>query len=253
VRVLSFLVKGTLALALAAFNVMPAMSQPFQPIRKLTTWYTDRRLVDIEIIGSTSLLPDRHELEPERVLRFRLERAYIQTLIAERGPGFEIVRFAFDMESGLADSLILAVSQGGRVHEDIPGVPVVSLADRLTRTLLVSLQSDESAAALRSGSERIAKCLGAPITEGLWAYEWEGRSDCRRSSYPNGSRYVVSYRDDLTLQLDCHGSAFPSIDCVLRFPFEGFGAGVTFHRDHLPKWRDMIEFASSFLKSKQYR
>jgi hypothetical protein len=134
-RPVRFLVEGTLALALAVFNVMPAKSQPFQPIRKLITWNTDRGLVDIEVVGSTSMLPDRHTLEPDRVLRFRLERAYVDTLLAERGPGFEIVTFVFDMETGLPASLILAVSQGGRFHEDISGVPHVSQVDRLSLTL----------------------------------------------------------------------------------------------------------------------
>jgi hypothetical protein len=252
VRAVRFLVEGTLALALAAFNVMPAMSQPFQPIRKLTTWYTDRSLVDIEIIGSTSLPPDRHELEPERVLRFRLERAYVQTLIAERGPGFEIVTFGFDMETGLADSLILAMSQTGRVHEDIPGVPVVSLTDQLKRTLLVSLQSDESAAALQRASEAIGKCRGAAIQDDLLTFEWAGRPNCRKPSFPRGAQYVAIH-DDLMLRIECHEESFPGIGCDLRFPFEGFAARVTFHRDHLLKWREIVDRVARFLNSKQYR
>ncbi len=44
-----------------------AMAQPFDPVRELTTWYTDRSLIDIEVVGSTSMLPDIHRLEPERV------------------------------------------------------------------------------------------------------------------------------------------------------------------------------------------
>src|ERR1700684_2577755 len=53
-----------------AGGITQASGQPFSPIRKLSSWYTDRSLVDIEITGSTSLLPDIHRLEPERLLRF---------------------------------------------------------------------------------------------------------------------------------------------------------------------------------------
>jgi hypothetical protein len=250
-NMIRLLIEATLVLALTALGAMPAISQPFQPIRKLTTWYTDRSLVDIEIVGSTSLLSDSHRLEPGRVLRLRLERAYIQTLLAERGPGFEIVSIAFDMESGLADSLIVAASPG-RFSEHIPGVPVVSQSERMRRTIVLSIQSDHSAATLQDASEVIAKCRGAPIADLLWTYEWQGRTDCSRSSFPNGVRYVAAYRDDLMIQIECQGSAFPSIDCGLLLPFEGFGVKVMFHPEHLQEWRVVMEHATAFLKSKQY-
>jgi hypothetical protein len=34
------------------------VAQAFNPIHALTSWYTDRNLVDIEIVGSTSMLPE---------------------------------------------------------------------------------------------------------------------------------------------------------------------------------------------------
>jgi hypothetical protein len=245
-------IKGVLVVALTVLNAVPTMSQSFQPIRNLTTWYTDRRLVDIEIIGSTSLWPDRHQLQPERMLRFRLERAYVQTLIAERDPGFEIVNFSFDMETGLADALIIAVSRGGRFHEDISGVPRMSQAERLKRGLLIALQSDEPAAALQRGSEGVAKCRGARITDDLLDYDWQGQSDCRRPSLPKGSRYIAVY-NDLTLGIECREEKFRGIGCHIRYPFEGFAVKIGFHRDHLLKWREMIERTNEFLRSKQYR
>jgi hypothetical protein len=228
------------------------MSQPFQPIRKVITWNTDRSLVDIEVVGSTSMLPDRHTLEPDRVLRFRLERAYVDTLLAERGPGFEIVMFAFDMETGLPASLILAVSQGGRFHEDISGVPHVSQVDRLRRTLLISLHSDDSAELLQRATEAIGKCRGAAIQDDLLTFEWAGRPNCRKPSFPKGAQYVAIH-DDLMLHIECQEESFPGIGCNLRFPFEGFAARVTFHRDHLLRWREIVDRAARFLNSKQYR
>jgi hypothetical protein len=198
------------------------------------------------------MLPDRYTLEPDRVLRFRLERAYVDTLLAERGPGFEIVRFAFDMESGLADSLIIAVSHGGRFHEDIPGVPHLSQADRLKRSLLIGLQSDEPAAALQHGSEGIAKCRGAQITDDLLVYDWQRQTDCRRPAFPKGSLYVAVYRD-LMLRIECQEEDFPGLGCHILYPFKGFAVKVSFHRDHLLKWREVIDHADEFLNAKQYR
>jgi hypothetical protein len=256
-QVISALASGVrlaiVVLAFTALNYTPVMGQPFKPVRKLTSWYTDRSLIDIEIVGSTSLLPDVHQLEPERVLRFRLERAYVHQLLTQDKPGFEIVGFGFDMPTGLADSLIAAVSQSGRFHEDIPGVPRVADADRVRRTLFIALASDNSAAALRRGSSAREKCRGAPLGNGLFAYEWQGRSGCNRPSYAKITRQLALYDDDLLLSIDCREESFRGLGCKLRFPFEGFGAQVTFHRDHLPRWREIVEFASAFLKSKQYK
>jgi hypothetical protein len=69
---------------------LSAVAQPFNPVRKLTTWYTDRSLIDIEIVGAITTT-DTHKLEPSRVLRFRLERAYVSSLRAKDQAGFESV------------------------------------------------------------------------------------------------------------------------------------------------------------------
>ena len=75
-----------LAVALAATVRPGAEDRPFKPLRtKLyTPWNTERELVDIEIVGSTSRNPNSPRLEPERVLRFRLEKAYVSALLAEQ-------------------------------------------------------------------------------------------------------------------------------------------------------------------------
>jgi hypothetical protein len=239
------------ALILVAFSGTSLTAQPFQPIRRLTTWYTDRTPVDIEIVGSTSLLPEWHKAEPDRALRFRLERAYVQTLLADRGPDFTIVGFGFDTETGLPDSLITAVAQKGRFHEDIPGVPVVSWSDRARRTLALTLKSDESAATLVRMSGEVARCRGAAVRRDLLSYEWAGREGCRRPVYPKGSRYIAVY-DQLMLLVECQEEQFPGLGCTLHFPLDGFAVEVAFHRDRLLNWNEVVAQASSFLKSKQY-
>lgn len=243
----------TVGLLVGAINVALAMDEPFNPLRKLDTWYTDRSLIDIEVIGSTSLVPAFHRLEPERVLRFRLERAYVHTLFTEREPGFEIVNLGFDTETGLAESLFFAATLPGRFHEDIPAVPAVSDFNRFQRTLLISIKSNLSAASLQHASNVIASCRGALLANELLAYEWEGRGkNCDRPSYPKGSKYVAVYDDDLLLKIECHEEDFWGLGCTVRIPFEGFGPQVTFHRSNLPKWRQVVDRASAFLKSKLY-
>jgi len=244
-------------LAAASIICIAAMgrtsAQPFNPIRELTTWYTDRSVIDIEIIGSTSLVRQTHKLEPERTLRFRLERAYIQFFRAQKEPGFELATFGFDMETGLADSLLSAVALSGRFHEDLPGVPHVPQLERMRRSLLISLESDSSMRSLRNLSDSLRQCRGALVGNALWAYERRGRPNCYPPAFPTGSQYVAPFDDELLLQIQCQEQSYSGIGCGLRFPFKGFGVEVRFHRDHLPKWREMIDRAKSFLESKQYR
>lgn len=241
-----------IGLLVSAINVALGTDEPFKPIRKLTTWYTDRNLIDIEIVGSTSLVPQFHRIESERVLRFRLERAYVQTLQTEAEPGFEIVGFGLDMETGLADSLIVAVSLHGSLSENIPGIPHLSDSERVQRTLFIKLRSDMSSATLERGSAGFAECRGVALGNELFAFEWEGRSRCLGPSYPKGSKYVAQYDNGLMLSIECHEPEFSGFGCSFRFPFKMFGAEVTFHRDHLSRWRDMATRASAFLESKRY-
>jgi hypothetical protein len=64
---------------------------------------------------------------------------------------------------------------------------------------------------------------------------------------------VANYGNNLALRIQCQAESFPGMGCHLRFPFEGFGVDLNFHRDHLMQWRTMIDRADAFLKSKQYR
>ena len=233
--------------------IAAAQERPFNPIRKLTTPPTDRSVVDLEIVGSTSLLPEVHKLEPERVLRFRLERAYIDTLLTRAEPGFEIMSFRFDTKTSLPMSLFDAVSLRGPFHEDISGIPDLSHLELIQRALAVSLTSDMSASTLEHGSENIAKCRGAEKSNGLFAYNWEANRRCFLPSYKRGSQYVVHYKDRIFTRIVCRNKEFPSLDCDLLFPFDNFGVRVNFNHVHLADWEQVIDRSTEFMRSKQYR
>jgi hypothetical protein len=245
-------VAGAFALLLSTHSFGLA-AEPFKPSHKLTTWYTDRTPIDIEIVGSSSMLPEFHHLEPVRTLRFRLERAYVDFLVTKGEPGFDIVHFSFDMETGLPEALYFAVGNKRRFHEDFAGVPILPIAERARRTLNISLSSDESAAVLQRNSEVYRKkCQGTPAGNGLWVYEWKDRLEsCVRVVYPNGVAYLADFDGSLLL-IVCQEERFPGTGCTLHFPFKGFAVELSFHRDHLRDWRAMIGKANQFLLSKEY-
>jgi hypothetical protein len=248
-------VRIVILIAITATSVaLGAETQPFKPVRELTTWYTDRTPIDIEIVGSSSMLPESHHLEPERTLRFRLERAYVVAIIAKSEPGFDIADFSFDMETGLPESLFFAVANKGKFHEDFAAVPILSNAERAHRTLNMSISSDASAAMLEHASEVYRKkCLGAPVGNGLSIFEWKDRLEyCQQPVYPNEADYVADYDGGLALRIVCQEERFPGTGCKLHFPFNGFAVELSFHRDHLRDWRMMIDRASEFLLSKEY-
>jgi hypothetical protein len=246
-----------IAILIAIIGISVALgaeTQPFKPVRELTTWYTDWTPIDIEIVGSSSMLPESHHLEPERTLRFRLERAYVVAIIAKSEPGFDIVDFSFDMETGLPESLFFAVANKGKFHEDLASVPILSNAERVRRTLNISISSDASAVVLEHTSEVYRKkCIGAPLGGGLSIFEWKDRLEyCQQPVYPNEADYVADYDSGLALRIVCQEERFPGTGCKLPFPFKGFAVELSFHRDHLRDWRMMIDKASEFLLSKEY-
>jgi hypothetical protein len=242
-----------LVLATAA---LPAGAQPFNPLREkvYTPWNTDRDLVDIEIVGSTSTSPEFHRLEPERVLRFRLERAYVTALLAQEEPGFEIIGFALDVDTGLPESLLQAVSRKGPSHRDIPGVPILPQLQRFQRVLSIELHSDNSTEPLERKSRVAAQCRGRELESKLFENNSAGGEQCRVPDYPPGlRRYIAPYEGDLSLIIVCRDYPVPTIDCELQFPFRGFGATLNFYHEQLPKWRASVNNAIEFLKSKEYR
>jgi hypothetical protein len=250
-RILLTVMLGNLCVIAAAATDQP---MPFNPIHKLSTWYTDRTLVDIEVTGSTDLVPEFHHLEPDRVLRLRLERAYIDQLITQPEPGFEIFGLSFDATTDLPSSLYFAVGNKGRLHETVPGVEPLSPGEAAQRTLLLLTQSNWAASTLKKATDVNRQCAGEKIDDGLWKYEWSGRSGCRASAYHDGMKYVADYASDLALTIECQKQTFVGlIACAMMFPFDGFGIRLGFHSDRLRQWRETVDHAEVFLKSKQYR
>ena len=125
--------------------------------------------------------------------------------------------------------------------------------ERLTRLLNLTIASDHSARSLQRISRPITKMRRQANQSKLLPYEVSDQNGCRRSSYPNGSRYIAKFDGDLLLQVECQKPSFPGTGCHLNFPFEGFAVRVSFHRNHLARWRDVVDRAASFLKSSEYR
>src|SRR6185312_4773214 len=187
-------------------GAMPAQPLAFNPVRSLTTWYTDRTPIDIEIVGG---------FDSKSILRFRLERAFVQYLIAHERM---IVSLGLDRDSGLPASLFSAVSPKGEL-ERIPGVPSVPVPERLTRLLNIKIASDSSALSLHQTSDRLRTCAGEPEDKDLLAFNADNSGRCRRSSFPRGSRHIAKYDDDLLLPIQCHEPGFRGTGCRIRFPF----------------------------------
>jgi len=230
-------------------------AQPFHPLRGnfYTVWNTDRDLVDIEIVGSTEVTPQSRKLDPERVLRFRLERAYVSSLLTKE-PGFEIVGFNFDIDTRLPESLLLAVWTKGPSHRDIPGLPILSQSERLQRSLFIIFHSNISPDSLENKSRTIAQCRGQQLESGLFENNSAGGKPCALPKYrPGLRRYIAPFDADLSLIITCWEEPSPGIDCELQFPFRGFGTELRFNHAQLPKWRAMVDGAIDFLKSKEYR
>ena len=131
--------------ALGLFWTSPVLSADDKAFRPITTnvlgYSTSRGLVDIEIVGSTSLVPQEHKLEPERILRLRIERAYVTNFLTKADPGFSLLSIAVDRPSGLPEAFISAVSMQGRFHEDIAGVPTLNPDEASRRHITLTIRS----------------------------------------------------------------------------------------------------------------
>jgi hypothetical protein len=258
----AIVVAATLAAVLAAVSVwrfasngLAGGAQPFNPLRGkfYTAWNTDRDLVDIEVVGANSRSPNSHRLEPERVLRFRLEKAYVSALLTEKEPGHEIVGFSFDIDTELPASLLQAVWMKGPGHEDIPGVPLLPRLEWFQRTLSIEMHSDWSLYYLEQMSRKTGKCHGRQSESGLFENNPAGGEGCAVPAYPPMSRYMAPYDDNLPLIIECWDEPIPTINCELTFPYRGFGVELRFNHARLPKWRESVNSAIDFLKAKEYR
>jgi hypothetical protein len=228
-----------------------AKADVFNPIRERLAVSTDMTLIDIEVAGSTSDLPQFHTLIPELVVRFRLARAYVG-LYAEHEPGYETFNIGVDLETGSPMSLFEAVILGPRFGKNIPGIPQLTPEELRRRNLRMSIHSDDRAEYLRKFGEELARCHGeVPIESDMWVYE--RRADCPGLGSRTFGR-VVQLDATLLTEIECEEWLPPSFArCQTAFPFEGFTVRLNFDRDLLPRWREVVGLSEKFLKSKQYQ
>lgn len=227
-----------------------AMADAFKPIRERLIVSTDMTPIDIEVVGSTSLVPRSHELIPGLVAQFRLARAYVG-LYAEQEPGFEIFNIGVDLETASPMSLFETAILGPRFGKDIPGIPKLLPEDLRRRNVRLSIHSDFRVESHQKFTEKLALCRGQAVENGLWVYE--RKTDCPGLGSQRFGR-VGQLEDASLTKIECD-EALPSsfARCETRFPFEGFSVGLNFDRDLLPRWQEIISFSTGFLKSKQYQ
>ena len=221
-----------------------ASAQSFDPVGKLSTWYTDRNSIDIEITAANGAGNEARPLDPPRVLRLRLERAYVHTLISK--PSISIVGLSFDLPTGLPSALFTAPPE----QVDVRGDPIrqLSHSEAIARMINVVVESNISGESMGGASAKISKCKGAEIQSDLLAFDKDRDRACKIWSLFSGAKYVGHLSENNWLFILCTNSP---IGCTVRFPFEGFFPSVSFNVRHLSQWRTIIEKATAFLKSKE--
>jgi hypothetical protein len=229
-------------------HIFAATAQPFQPISQLSTWYTDRNPVDIEIIAYHGIGNERRRLEPERVLRLRLERAYLDLLIRNERPISTIAMLSFDLPTGLPSALFRAppeqVERRGDAIRNLVGT--TELASRMIN---ISLEGDYTAEAFQRSSSELSMCKGEKLQEDLFLYDGMRDPSCRRRSIGGGTKYVGKTTGSDWAFIECSNAM---LGCKMRIPFEGFLPSVSFNETHLKNWKDIAEKITAFLQSKQY-
>jgi hypothetical protein len=238
------------AILAARLAVDPAASvaQQFRPIGQLDSWYTDRNLIDLEIIGTKGQADDAIPVQPARVLRLRLERAYVEFLLHKESPPSTHVLITFDAPTGLPSTLFKAPLEQVEVRSD----PI----HRLTRqewgfrSINLSLNGENLADNVRRVSNELQNCKGAELQSDLFVFERGQDEKCFRRSIGPGKRYVAKYSDEILLLLRCSSAL---LGCEVSIPFEGFLVTASFNERHLPNWRDVAERTTVFLHSKQFR
>lgn len=225
-----------------------ASAQPFDPVSKLTTWYTDRNPVDVEIIASTGQGSEARRVEPERILRLRLERAYIDTVFRAERPAFSSVSLSFDMPTGLPSTLFKVPPEQVELRGD--PIHLLSIDEWASRTLVILLESNSSSDVLPRVSSELNRCKGGKRQDDLFLYDKDRDRSCIARSLGFGTKYVAQLSEELSLPIQCSDAL---VGCKMYFPFQGFLPSVSFHESHLSHWKEMIKKATEFFQSKQYR
>lgn len=252
---ISSLAASVLTALCCSGQISYAGNTKFTPITSnLLGYSTERHAVDIEVVGSTSLVPHEHKLEPDRVLRLRFERAFVTNFMTKVAPGFSLLTLDYDHPSGLPQSLISAVSMRGRFHQDIPGVPDLSRVEALRRHIILHIRSDRSVASRLGFLRSAAGCAGRPSGNGLIEMALSksfGASACSGSIYPDARKWLARLPDTTMVVIECHGDDQWTIGCSTDFDFHGFSVEIKFHQSLLAEWRGLIASAHAFLASHQ--
>lgn len=223
-----------------------ALAQAFQPIDKLTTWYTDRNPIDIEIVATTGQGPEARPLVPERILRFRLERAYVDNLF--RTSNFSSVSMSFDLPTGLPSSLFVASPEQVELRGN--NITHLSRPEAGRRMINIRLEGNHSSDILKRISKELDVCRGDRRQDDLFLFNKDREKSCFGRSLGPAVKYVGQFSEDISLLIECSDAL---TGCNVSFPFEGFLPSVSFHENHLPHWKEVIEQATAFLQSKEYR
>jgi hypothetical protein len=238
------------AASAALLSVGPAacVAQQFRPIDQLSSWYTDRSLVDLEITATKGQGDERVPVKPAQVLRLRLERAYVEFLVHRESPPSNIVLISFDSPSGLPSALFKALPE----QLEARGDPIHKLTRQewASRTINVSLEGGNLADRVKAVSAELQYCKGAELQTDLFAFEPGKDGPCFRRSIGFGKRYVAKFSDEILLLLRCSSAL---LGCEVSIPFEGLLATVSFNERHLSDWRNIAETATVFLQSKRFR
>ena len=223
---------------------------PFDPVRKLTTWYTDRNPIDVEVVATSGASPDARFLGPRRALGLRLERAYVGSIGWHEQPDYDYssLSMSFDAITGLPSALFSAPPlQVDKRGEDIPQL---THDESIRRTLIVNVDGHSTAENLKTNSKKLDRCRGAQERDDLFRLNDDGSTHCHLSSLIGKMNYVALLSADVSVQITCTDQA---IGCRLMFPFDGFAPVVVFHRNRLGEWRSIIDEASAFLRAKKYQ
>jgi hypothetical protein len=215
---------------------------------------TDRTPVDIEIVGSTSLIPDAHQLQPERVLRLRLDRAYVNNFLTKSAPGFSILSISVDRPTTLPQALVAAVSLQGNFHKDITGVPALTPDEAVRRHVILTIRSDRPNGSFSDYAKGAVECVqenaGNDLQEMKLLTSF-GAKACARAIQRDGRKWLARREGAELAVIECHGGGGRVIGCSTNFDYQKFAVKLQFHESLLPKWRELIAFAEEFLSSRQ--
>ena len=225
-----------------------AFAQPFQPVSQLTSWYTDRSPIDVEIVGTKGVGGEARLVSPPRVLQFRLERAYLHLLIRRDQPPSSGASLSFDLPTGLPSALFQAPPEQVETRGD--PIQQLTAADWASRAVRVSLSSSNLAGGLGFASSELRSCKGKKIQDELYLLNKHHGSSRVKWSLGSGIKYIADYSDNIQLLVQC--SRAP-LGCKMFVPFEGFLASISFNEGHLATWRAVTEKVTNFLNAKKYR